>query len=57
MAASWIPPCQAQVSTLRYVHVVRATDGIVGNVPYKQAAGKSDYLGHVKWKGGCPGGK
>lgn len=48
--------CQAQVATLRHIHVVSAKPGAHTNTTLDAAASKKAYFGHVVWKKGCPQG-
>ncbi len=49
-------PCQAQVATLRHVHVIRAKDGNIANTPFDAKAARKGFFGHVAWSAGCPAG-
>jgi hypothetical protein len=49
--------CQAQVATLRHIHVIRAKDGKIANTPVDASAARKGFFGHVAWSAGCPAGK
>ncbi len=49
--------CQAQVNTVRHVHLVRAKDTAAANMPVDAKAGKKGFFGRVAWAAGCPAGK
>ncbi len=46
--------CQAQVATLRHIHVASAKPGAHTNTTLDTAASKKAYFGHVTWKKSCP---
>ncbi len=49
--------CQAQLTTLRHVHVVRSKDGKISNTSVDAQAGRKGFFGRVSWGAGCPAGK
>ena len=46
--------CQAQIATLRHIHVARAKDGAISNTNFDARAAKQAFFGRVTWKAGCP---
>jgi hypothetical protein len=49
--------CDDQAVLLDHVHIVRAVDKAIANLPYDEKAGKkTGYFGRVVWKDGCPSG-
>jgi len=50
-------PCQAQIRTLRHVHLARTKDKAVSNTTVDAKAAKKGYFGRVTWGAGCPAGK
>jgi hypothetical protein len=50
-------PCQAQIRTLRHIHLARTKDKATSNTPVDAKAAKKGYFGRVTWGAGCPGGK
>lgn len=50
-------PCQAQLNTLRHVHVVRTKDGAVATAKVDAKAGTRGFFGRVAWGAGCPASK
>lgn len=49
--------CQAQINTVRHVHLIRAKDTAVANMPFDAKVGKKGFFGRVTWAAGCPAGK
>ena len=47
-------PCQAQVATVRHVHVAKLKPGKLSNTNVDAGASKKAFFGHVVWKKGCP---
>ena len=47
-------PCQAQVATVRHVHIAKMKAGKVTNTTLDTGASKKAFFGHVAWKKGCP---
>lgn len=51
-------PCQAQIKTLRHVHLARTKDtSKLTNTTVDARADKKGYFGRVTWTAGCPSGK
>lgn len=47
-------PCQAQVSTVRHVHIAKMKAGKLTNTTLDAGASKKAFFGRVAWKKGCP---
>jgi len=50
-------PCQAQIRTLRHIHLARTKEKQVSNTTVDAKAAKKGYFGRVTWGTGCPASK